>query len=172
MTELSYESRLIEYIRKLDSRGYAVLRRATTESKPHDYVPAFAYLEPFLVQHKESPAYEFHLRRCVYLVASLYCLVNRPGQEHSSDDASKNLGYTFGCFHRKKYPEKTSQPTSLEQRFLVLLDSDEAQRAYFLRQLLMLLKTEPVSWERLLKDLRDWNDKTRQQWASQFYQNY
>lgn len=172
MTQSSYEERLLSHLNQLDSRGYAVLRRAAAEPCPHDYVPAFAYLEPFLANTDESTRFQQHLRKVVYLFASLYCLVNRSGEPPLTLEKPLNLGYTLALLHREKYPEKSTQPTSLEQRFLVLLDSDEEQRAYFLRQMLMLLKAEPIHWEQLFKDIRSWNDNTRQNWASQFYQNH
>ncbi len=169
----TYTERLIDYLKQLDSRGYAVLRRALAESQPHDYIPAFAYLEPFLNEEPEGESSFF--RRTVYLFAGLYCLVNRTNEESSVlTETWQNFGYSVGRFHKEKYPEHTYKGqskdlTSLEQRFLVLLDSDEEQRPYFLRQMLMMLKGEAIHWPQLFNDLQYWSNGTPQRWARQFY---
>lgn len=166
---------------KLDNRAYAILRRSLADKQPGDYIPAFPYIERF-VQDNPDGVNSYDERRGLYLVAGLYCLLNRPltpgdtdEAEHSSKAPEKtstvyNLGHSVAWAHQKKYPNPGEEPTSLERRFLLLLDADEQQLGHFLRQMIMIIKDEPIDWVQLTKDLLYWNTQTKQKWAKGFYQ--
>ena len=62
--------------------------------------------------------------------------------------------------------------TSTEQRFVALLDSDEDQLPYRLRQMIALLKDQSIEFESVLKGLVFWNSeskRTQSDWAKDFY---
>lgn len=67
------------------------------------------------------------------------------------------------------------QSKSIEQRFITLLDADEEQLPYRLRQMMQLLKSEDgiqIYWSELLRDLLAWNYEgkpVQQKWARAFY---
>ena len=161
-----------------NTRAYAIMRRALSESKPENYLPAAAYIEPFLGSAYAEDAFSGYSKkaRVYYLLAGLYCLVNRAGDVMSSDnnyESYQNFGWTLALLHKQKFPQATGEePTSLEQRFLALLQSDEEQLVYFIRQMVSQAKEQPINWVQLGDDLLKWNELTRRRWAQSFYQNY
>jgi CRISPR system Cascade subunit CasB len=62
--------------------------------------------------------------------------------------------------------------TSIERRFVSLLDADKDQLPYRLRQMVSMLREYPLDFGALLKDLLYWlsdGKGTQNQWARVFY---
>jgi CRISPR system Cascade subunit CasB len=133
-------------------------------------------------------------RQVYYLVAGLWASTvssselerfrDQPEEEHeiasteekSAEDKSVNVRYrrTLGYAIAQLYLAR-DQSKSIEQRFITLLDADEEQLPYRLRQMTQLLKAEEgirVYWTELLRDLLYWNNEhksVQQKWAKAFY---
>ena len=72
-----------------------------------------------------------------------------------------------------KYQE-ASGSSSTEQRFIALLDADSDQLPNRLRQMITLLKEQPIDFDALLNGLLYWNDdqkRTQNDWARDFYRD-
>lgn len=143
-----------------DTKVRAVLRRSLAFD-PGQYAPAFPYVEPFVGDEDN------HWRRWVlYLVAGLWAAHWREG----SNGQPVSLG--SACAAYQWASGSTSQST--ERRFITVLDADGDQLPHRLRQLLALLKDQPIDFEDLLKGLLYWNDdrkRTQNGWARDFYRN-
>ena len=64
--------------------------------------------------------------------------------------------------------------SSTEKRFVTLLDADSDQLPHRLRQVIALLKDQPIDFGALLTMLIYWNDdekRTQNAWARDFYRN-
>lgn len=166
------EETFIDWLSRLDIRAFATLRR----SLGHDldrYTPAYPYVEPFISRLD----FQDRRRKVFYLVAGLYCLQNRAGDAPKpipleEGQKRQNFGHVVAKLHQEKYPEKPANPSSLEQRFIALLDADDDQRPHHLRQMFALLKEQTIDWVQLTHDLLYWGDRTKQEWARAFYRNY
>lgn len=189
MSEPDQYTVFIQHLAKQDAKAYAELRRSLAFDLGTDY-KVFRYIEPHLERYKLNKASH---RGAHYLVAGLYALANRPqekqvqAEQSSSEQSSSeqaaisateekyaNFGTAIGRYHAAEYSDSDNL-SSIERRFLQLLDADEDQRVYFLRQLIMLTKDKEqvsIPWPTLLKDLCFWSDETRQRWAKQFYLHY
>jgi CRISPR system Cascade subunit CasB len=148
---------MLEEMAQKESKVRAVLKRSLAFD-PGTYPPAFPYVESRLGDddHKWK-------RTVYYLVAGLWAQHFREGRV-----AVQNLSQ--GCC--ALYIANDKSP-SIEKRFISLLDSDEDQLAYRLRQMVAFLKDYPIDFNVLLKDLISWNhpDKFVQiKWAKSFYQ--
>jgi CRISPR system Cascade subunit CasB len=97
-----------------------------------------------------------------FLVATLY-----PLAESSSRG---NLGHALR--HAKtNHPEREK---GFDRRFEVLLDADETQIPFRLRQIVRLIDAAdvPINWPQLLQDLLYWNHRKRfvqENWARAYY---
>jgi CRISPR system Cascade subunit CasB len=63
--------------------------------------------------------------------------------------------------------------TNTERRFITLLDADEDQLPHRLRQMIALLKEQPIDFHSLLNGVLRWSDDrkpTQIRWARDFYQ--
>jgi CRISPR system Cascade subunit CasB len=139
-----------------DTKVRAVLRRSLAFD-PGAHIPAFPYVEPFLKGEAEGWRRQMH-----YLVAGLWAA-------HWRDDrAGIPMSPAKACaLHQIK-----SGSASTERRFIHLLDADREQLPYRLRQMVALLKEQPIDFQALLHDLLSWNlDNRRVQiaWARDFY---
>ncbi|MCA9467005.1 MAG: type I-E CRISPR-associated protein Cse2/CasB [Nitrospira sp.] len=147
----------LEGLNKKDTKVRAVLRRSLSFD-PSQYVPAFPYIEPFVKEEGNSWRREMH-----YLVAGLWAThwrEGRVGQPLRIGQACQNL-----------YAAKDRSP-SIEGRFITLLESDQGQLPYRMRQMVALLKEYPIDFEALLTGLLYWNDDqklTQNKWARDFY---
>lgn len=97
-----------------------------------------------------------------FLVATLYPLAE-PAGSGTLGDALRQA--------RTRHPEREK---GFDRRFEVLLDADEAQMPFRLRQIVRLLKQAevPVNWAQLLRDLLYWNHIDRfvqEKWARAYY---
>ncbi len=147
----------IEWLAGLDRKAYANLRRSLAFDLG-TYPPAFPYVEQFIPEECSD-----WRRGMYYLVAGLFAL-------HGAKDSGAvvgNMGNTIKQFYLKK-----EELPSIEARFVTLLDADEEQLAYRLRQMAGLLDDCTINWQMLLKHLLAWNSYKRwvqQAWAKDFY---
>ena len=106
-----------------------------------------------------------------YLVAGLWAFHPILG------DRSKQQTITLAeacAAHIKKDKssyENDKEVSSTEKRFLGVIDADDAELFYRLRQLLSLLKEYPINFSELLKDLQQSKSIRQKQWARTFYKN-
>lgn len=127
-------------------------------------------------------------RICYYLVAGLWASTVssseleqlRKEEEEpevgQNDEGGVNKGYrrTLGHAVAQLYLAR-EQSKSIEQRFITLLDADEEQLPYRLRQMVRLIESQEgirIYWSELLRDLLAWNRERKpvqQEWARAFY---
>ncbi len=139
-----------------DSRARAVLRRSLAFD-PGTYVPSFPYVEHF-VGTASTP----WRRQMMYLVAGLWAAYWR------DTDARTPVPLAMAAAMRFHGAESSS----MERRFINLLDADTDQLPHRLRQLLSLLKDDPIDFDLLLQGVQGWNDeqkRTQIRWAREFY---
>ncbi|GIW29394.1 MAG: hypothetical protein KatS3mg070_2757 [Meiothermus sp.] len=70
---------------------------------------------------------------------------------------------------KRRDSEDSDKISSLEKRFLYLLDCEREELGYVLRQWSRLLKEKKIDWASLLKDLEHWNEATKDRWSRQYY---
>jgi CRISPR system Cascade subunit CasB len=154
-------SRFIDWLEGLnqkDTKVRAVLRRGLSFA-PGEYVPAFPYVEPFL--KNEVTRWQ---QQVYHLVAGLWAAHWREGR------SSAPLPIGRACAAH----QAASGSTNTERRFIALLDADPDQLPHRLRQMIALLKEQPLDFDALLNDLLYWNNdqkRTQHAWARDFYQN-
>jgi len=159
----------LEGLNEKDTKVRAVLRRSLA-FEPGQHVPAFPYVERFLKGEDNSWRREMH-----YLVAGLWAAHWRDGRTGTP----MSIGKACAVFDNEKrapmsQDDREKKLTSTEKRFVTLLDSDRDQLPHRLRQMIALLKDQPIDFDALLKDLRYWNDDrkgTQNAWARDFYRN-
>lgn len=155
-------SRLIEWLEeenKKNTKVRAILRRSLAFD-PGQFIPAFPYVEHFVVRD-ESNAWR---RKVYYLVAGLWAAHWR------EDRTGEPMSFGKAC----AVYQTNSGATSTERRFINLLDADSEQLPHRLRQMVALLKDDPINFSALLQGLLGWNqDKkpTQNAWARDFYLN-
>jgi CRISPR system Cascade subunit CasB len=146
----------LEALDEVDTRPRAVLRRSLA-FEPGTHVPSFPYVEPFVGDADGS-----WRRSAFYLVAGLWAAHPR--------EQSKRRRLSLGAAAAAHAASNSSSST--ERRFMNLLDADEEQLPHRARQMLALLKEQPIDFEALLRGLLYWNDerkRTQVQWAREFY---
>ena len=147
---------MLEEMGLKESRVRAVLKRSLAFN-PGIYPPAFAYVEPYLKDDDGS-----WKRKMYYLVGGLWAQHWRA--EHIE-------GHSLPSACAALYAAKEKSP-SIEKRFIALLDADEDQLPYRLRQMTALLKEYPIDFDALLHDLIYWNNHERFvqiRWGKTFY---
>jgi CRISPR system Cascade subunit CasB len=148
----------LEGLNEKDTKVRAVLRRSLSFD-PGKYAPAYPFVEPFIKEEDNS-----WRREMLYLVASLWAAHWREGRS----GPPMSIGKACATY------QKTSGSTSTERRFITLLDADSDQMPHRLRQMIALLKEQPIDFESLLKGLLYWNDeqrRTQNTWARDFYRH-
>lgn len=148
----------LEGLNKKDTRVRAVLRRSLAFD-PGAFVFVYFYVEPFVRDEDSS-----WRREMLYLVAGLWAEHWREGRS----DAPVKIGKACAAYQRAVGSEST------ERRFINLLDADSDQLPHRLRQMISLLKDQPLDFEELLKGLLYWNDdqkRTQNVWARDFYRS-
>lgn len=151
---MSPGERFLEWLKRLKAQkawtpARAALRRSLA-FPPGAYPKAMPYVEPFVAE-------EGWKREAHYLVAALYALKDGAHQE----------GRTLAQAIR----EKARDSSSVEKRFLALLDADRDQVAFRLRQAVGLVEGG-IDFVRLLDDLLRWFSPERYvqaRWAREFY---
>jgi CRISPR system Cascade subunit CasB len=151
----------LEELNRKDTRVRAVLRRSLSFA-PGVYSSAYPYVEPFLKNEADNS----WRRQVHYLVAGLWASHWYEGVQGNPDTLAK------ACFGH--YQAQGSSP-SVERRFITLLDADQDQLPYRLRQMVTLLKDYPLDFGVLLRDLLSWTSEkkwTQNRWAQDFYRNW
>lgn len=141
-----------------DTKVRAVLRRSLAFD-PGTFPPAYPYVEPF-VRDQDN----FLRREMLYLVAGLWAAHWREGRT----GGPMSIGKACAAY------QTASNSTSTERRFIALLDADRDQLPHRLRQMVALLKEQPIDFDALLTGLLYWNDdqkRTQNAWARDFYRN-
>ncbi len=156
----------LEDMNARDTKVRAVLRQSLAFD-PGTHIPAYPYVEPFLKGEGEDWRRQVH-----YLVAGLWAAHWREGRTENKIKLAVAIGH-HDAERRKGLSAKDKiKPTSTEQRFISLLDADEEQLPHRLRQMVALLNDQPIDFQALLNDLRDWNrsnKKVQNAWARAFY---
>lgn len=148
----------LENLNKKDTKVRAVLRRSLA-FEPGTSVQAYPYVEPFVKNDENSWRREMH-----YLVAGLWAAHWREGR----------LGSPMTIGKACAAHQAATDSSSTERRFITLLDSDSDQLPHHLRQMVALLKEQPIDFDALLTGLVNWNDdrkRTQNTWARDFYRN-
>jgi CRISPR system Cascade subunit CasB len=146
----------LEQLSELSSKVRAELRKSLAFD-PGTYFPVFSYVEPYVARE----AAEWH-RKMLYLVAGLWA--SHRTAEHRDD----RITIARAC---AKY-RIASDSSSVEKRFVTLLDAADDQLPHRLRHMVALLKDYPLDFECLLSDLLHWNKASRHvqnRWAREFY---
>lgn len=144
----------LESLNKKDTKVRAVLRRSLA-FEPGRFPAAFPYVEPFAKN-------DGHARDMHYLVAGLWA-------SHWREECGEKAFSLGEAAARQKIASGSS---SLESRFISLLDADVDQLAHRLRQMVALLKEQPLDFGAMLEDLRHWEQqkkRTQNRWARDFY---
>jgi len=156
----------LEGISKKDPKLRAVLRRSLA-FKPGEYALAYPYVEPF-IRDQDS----LWRRKVHYLVAGLWSAHWREGRT----EAPMSLGKACAVLDNRKRKEISQNDrqkiSSIETRFITLLDADRDQLPNRLRQIFSLLKDQTIDFDDLLKRLMYWNDYQKvaqNRWARDFY---
>lgn len=152
------EARFVHFLLKLaagrDRKPLAVLKRSLA-FPPGTYWPAFPYVEPFVEPEDGWP------REAHYVVAGLFA-------KYPIQIDSRALPRVLGEEHR------SNPRSSLEARFLALLDSDRDQLVDRLRRTVVLVAGDGLDWTTLLADLQRWFHPDRfvqRRWALEFYRS-
>jgi CRISPR system Cascade subunit CasB len=146
----------LENMNEKDSKVRAVLRRSLAFD-PGQFAPAYPYVEPFLKDEEN-----FWRRDMFYLVAGLWASHWRFGR----GGVPLKFGKSCAVY------QVASGSTSMERRFITLLDADTDQLPHRLRQMVALLKEQTIDFGDLLNSLLYWNDdhkRTQNSWARDFY---
>lgn len=159
--ETEKEERLITELKKWrDGKNRAALAhlRRGLGKPPKTAMEMFPYLGQFL-SFDTKPRYE----NAVFIVAALFAYY---------PDAPPNAGNLGASLRQLK-----DESDGIEKRFVALLNADEEDLPYYLRQIIGLLKSKEVAvnWQRLFKDVQNWNGDKRfiqQSWARSFWGNY
>jgi CRISPR system Cascade subunit CasB len=132
-----------------DRAALSALRRSLAEDA---VAQAYPYVLPFLPRDS-SP----WLERAYLLVAGLFALHPLTGP------------LSLGAALRRVY--ETTGSTSIEQRFVALLDAHPDDLGSHLRHAIALVRSKEigVDWHDFLRTVRNWNESTRRRWARDFW---
>lgn len=188
--EISREQAFVQHLRRRSEPADLARMRRVLGDPGQEVIPV---VEGFLgrIQDERENRWE---RLVYYLVAGLWASTvssselehfRQQTEEEPVDDPPSGqpaavhqveAGYrrTLGHAIAQLYLAR-DRSKSIEQRFITLLDADEEQLPYRLRQMMQLLKTEDdirIYWTELLRDLLAWNREhkpVQQKWARAFY---
>jgi CRISPR system Cascade subunit CasB len=158
-----FAERFVTRLAGLDRGAMSVLRRSLG-FEAGAYVPAFPFIEPFAAKGGER----VWMRAALYLSAGLYALhpSHRTGQSLAS-------GMALSMSRRSS--------SSIERRFIGLLDSDREGVGQHLRRAVSVLAADGIAIDhaQLLDDLGIWlaprasnqMDRVKQRWARDFYRS-
>ena len=158
MSEHEFDSQVISFfnqLEKLDAGERARLKRCagkTLAEARHEALGLF-----FRVLPPNVPAFKHEI---YFMVASLYPM--------AEGGDSGNLGDSLIQVRTPKNYK------GLDRRMEILLDSDEVQLPYRLRQIIHLLQANRirVNWKQLLEDLLSWGSYSRfvqRRWAQSYF---
>ncbi len=163
-TQSGRGEQFISYLKELaddeNRAALAALRRCLGKS-PGEAAEAHRYVLRFNPEPWNEWAY--------YLVAGLFALHPESWPQKESKSRLTNLGASFAWMKTK-----ADNDSSIERRFVALLDSHADDLSEHLRHAISLLKSKeiPVDWLQLLRDLRSWNHEDRfvqRNWARAFW---
>lgn len=171
MSNLSWDEDLVENLEKLadpnhiDRAALAHLRRGL--DRPADYT-----LSRVGWLFRRVPDKPVKVVENAVLAAGLFawvkgnCPHSRPkAEEGKRQQDGPNFGFAFG--------KGTSDLKEQRQkRFIDLLDTDETELPFKLRQAITLIEGQDLDWVLFLKHLNNWNDADRwvqKQWARGFW---
>ncbi len=146
----------LERLNASDTRVRAILRRSLA-FKPGTFFQAAPYVEHLLKNEENQRRREIY-----YLVAGLWALHWREDR----GEQSPSLGKASAAH------QLATNSASTERRFITLLDADHDQLPHRLRQMVSLLKDQPIDFGEMLKRLMYWDDdlkRSQNAWARDFY---
>lgn len=149
-------SRLLERLRKYkDNRGMmANLRCVLVDNKKHRAWPALNRLG--IAIKDDNSAY----------VAGLFAT-------HPEETSTGNFGVTCKAIEQNRGDKRNddSKLTSTERRFQHLLTAEKGELYGRVLRLVLMAKSQgvPVNYEKLISDLKFWNNSTKTEWASAFW---
>jgi len=146
-----------------DRAALAALRRSLGKS-PSEAADVHRYVLRFNPEQRDEWVY--------YLVAGLFAMHPESWPHKEGDNHLTNFGASFAWMKAK-----ADNDSSIERRFVALLDCHEDDLPEHLRHAVSLLRSSkseviPVDWLQLLKDLRNWNHEDRfvqRNWARAFW---
>jgi CRISPR system Cascade subunit CasB len=157
MSEPNFDPRVTDFcerLERLDAGERARLKRnaGRTLAESHNVLGLFFRVLPHNVPRDQEETY--------FLVATLFPLAE-------SGDA-ENLGHSLYLARDEKYAQ------GLDRRVEVLLDADQEQLPFRLRQAVRFLdsKRVAVNWSQLLQDLLAWDHPKRyvqENWARAYF---
>lgn len=154
----------ISYLKELadkeDRAALAALRRSLGKS-PGEAADAHRHVLRFKPEQRDEWAY--------YLVAGLFAMHPESWPHKEDDNRLTNFGASFAWMK-----SQADNDSSIERRFVALLDCHEDDLPEHLRHAVSLLRSKeiPVDWLQLLRDLRNWNHEGRfvqRNWARAFW---
>lgn len=155
---------LEELVDEQERGALAALRRGLGRD-PSEWAPMYPYVVPWLPQHATS----WKKEDAYYQIAALFAFwyqgrstVVRNGR------IPNNLGASLARL------ANTTNSESVERRFVALLNCHSEDLPDHLRHAVGLLRTEdiPINWERLLRDIQDWDREDRRvqrKWARAYW---
>lgn len=158
MNEHEFDSRITAFfnrLEKLDAGERARLKRCAGQTLAEARHEALGLFYRIL-----SPDISASQHDIYFLTASLYPWAEAGG--------SGDLGSSL------RLARSVKNSNGLDRRMEVLLDADEAQLPYRLRQTVHLLQSNRIriNWMQLLKDLLNWTHPTRfiqRRWAQSYF---
>ncbi|GAA5502392.1 hypothetical protein Dxin01_02136 [Deinococcus xinjiangensis] len=161
-------------------RGQLAKLRHSLSNRPAHFLTGTIYAAE--LEHSLKNDWQ---RAVLETVAGLFALIERPHDEQTEDEEVRReqrkrqpLGQLLGELHiaqNRKSGRKLDASSSIEKRFLALLDSDEYALPYQLRQAITLLDASEIKpdWSQLTNDLMFWQSRSgnriRQDWSDAFY---
>ena len=147
--------RLRKYKKKDDRGIMANLRCILVESKKHRAWPALHRLGVEI--NDDLSAY----------IAGLFSL-------HPEETTSGNFGVTCKIIEERRGDTRRddNKVTATEKRFQHLLTAEKGEELYGrVMRLVHMAKSQdiPVNYEKLMTDLKYWNDHTKIEWATSFW---
>lgn len=147
----------IQRLENLDAGSRARLKRSAGRTISEASPGALALFYGLLPPGTPESQHEIY-----FMVATLHPLAEPGGQGD------------FGAALRKAKASNASNSKGVDRRIQVLLDSDEVQLAFRLRQAVNYLKSCEVrlNWPLLLEDLLYWNypeRRVQRRWAQSYY---
>jgi CRISPR system Cascade subunit CasB len=167
----------LERLSKEQDRGALAALRRGLGKPPGQTAEMHRYIVPWLSASAATP-YVTWREEVYYLVASLFALYPEstwpPGQ---GPGYRRNLGASFAQLEHASHQGRQDdgkQTSSVERRFVALLNSSSEEIHSHLRQAVGLLKSKDilVDWAVLLGDLLWWDNDSRRvqrQWARAFW---
>ncbi len=161
-----FVARLKDLVRRSDRARLAALRQLLAPPErwgPDAYAAGLPLVPPRALETEESR---------LLLVAGLFALWHR-GRETLLEDEPRNFGTSMRTAATMLANGATLAP-SIENRFSVLLSSDEERLTHHLRQAVSLCAAHDVriGWVSLIGDLRRWSHPDRfiqRRWARAFW---